>query len=114
VEVTGTVTRQGKPVPNVIVNFMPQGGRPSWGQADANGRFKMNYDAEHPGALVGTHTVWITLPPRSPQDEVDFAAGKLKQAPDLQAILAKYGDQKTTQLKIEIKSDTREIELKLD
>jgi hypothetical protein len=37
--VTGTVTRGGKPVPNLVVNFMPAEGRPSWGITDDRGRY---------------------------------------------------------------------------
>ena len=29
-KVKGTVTYKGKPVPNMMVNFMPTAGRPSW------------------------------------------------------------------------------------
>ncbi|HEX4613250.1 MAG TPA: hypothetical protein VH092_34000, partial [Urbifossiella sp.] len=34
VKVSGTVTRNGAPVPGVAVSFTPANGRPSWGMAD--------------------------------------------------------------------------------
>ena len=48
VPVTGTVTRNGKPVPNLFINFMPEAGRPSWGHSDEQGQFTLEYDRERP------------------------------------------------------------------
>src|SRR5689334_17355476 len=59
VEIEGTVTRAGKPVPNVRIYFMPDDGRPSWGVSDAEGKFMLDYDYDHDGAKVGRHKVWI-------------------------------------------------------
>ena len=60
--VTGTVTYKGKPVPNMMVNFMPKSGRPSWGKTDAAGKFEMIYDADYKGAKIGHHKVYFTPP----------------------------------------------------
>src|SRR3954447_15048027 len=57
--VTGTVTYKGKPVPNMMVNFMPTAGRPSWGKTDAEGRYEMNYDADNMGVMTGHHKVYF-------------------------------------------------------
>ena len=60
--VTGTVTYKGKPVPNMMVNFMPTEGRPSWGKTDADGKFEMIYDADYKGVKMGHHKVYFTPP----------------------------------------------------
>src|SRR5690242_19717008 len=70
VEVTGKLTRNGKPVPNLIVNFQPDEGRPSWGKADENGVFTLSYDPEHDGARVGKHTVYVKYKPGSMAEEM--------------------------------------------
>src|SRR5437870_5117851 len=68
VPVTGTLTYKGKPVTNAVVDFMPENGRPSWGATDADGRFKLNYDREHDGVLVGKHKVWVKMRPTTPAE----------------------------------------------
>src|SRR5262245_11032084 len=55
----GTVTHNGQPVANVRITFQPAQGRPSWAISDDNGRFALEYDAEHKGAKVDTHTVFV-------------------------------------------------------
>jgi hypothetical protein len=113
VKVSGTLTRGGKPVPKLTIHFMPDaGGRPSWGLADENGRFTLEYDNTQKGALTGTHTVWVQWRPTSMQEEMN---PKLANKPaDLNAILDKYGDEKKTPLKIEITGATDNLEIKLD
>src|SRR5262245_41548137 len=93
VKVTGTVTRAGKPVPGVVVNFVPVEGRPSWGLTNAQGQYSLNYDREQDGAVVGKHTVWIEYRPGSPLEEDAIAAGKLpKGRAELREVLQKYSE----------------------
>jgi hypothetical protein len=112
VPVKGTITRKGKPVPYLFINFMPEGGRPSWGVTDEAGRFTLAYDDKQNGALVGTHTVWVQWRPRSPQEEFD--PGHAAKPQDLDAILARYGKQETTPLRIEVSASKPEVEIKVD
>jgi hypothetical protein len=60
--VTGQVTLDGKPLPNVWVGFAPPQGRSSMGLTDKVGRYKLDYLFDTPGAKVGPHTVTITTP----------------------------------------------------
>jgi hypothetical protein len=60
--VTGTVTLDGKPLPNVWVGFAPTTGRSSMGLTDKDGHYKLDYLYDTPGAKVGQHTVTITTP----------------------------------------------------
>lgn len=58
--VTGRVTLNGQAVQDAIVTFEPQGGRPSSGVTDAEGRFVLYYSESHQGALPGEHLVRIS------------------------------------------------------
>jgi hypothetical protein len=61
--VTGTVTLDGKALPNARVQFSPvaqDGGRDSVGFTDAEGRYELIYIRDVRGASVGEHVVRIT------------------------------------------------------
>ena len=78
--VTGTVTYKGKPVPNMMVNFMPTEGRPSWGKTDASGKFEMIYDSDYKGVKMGHHKVYFT-PPASARSTGARAKRRTRQSP---------------------------------
>jgi len=112
VPVKGFVTRNGKPVADVLLNFKPATGRPSWAATDANGEYELTFDSTQKGAIVGTHTVWVTRPisgaeGMGPEDQP-------KTSPDLPEILRKYGREEVTPLKIEVNAGNTVIDLKLD
>ena len=114
VRVTGTVTRDGKPVPNLFLNFRPTKGRPSWGITDERGHFTLHYDKSRDGAVPGLHTVWPTFKPCDPREDKVMEQGKTKEPDQLREILAKYGNPVTTPLKVEVHSDDQVIHLPLD
>ena len=105
VPVSGVVTRNGKPVPFVTVYFQPTTGRPSLGNCDAEGRFKLGYTREQDGAKVDTHTVYVV--------HFGEAAGGPPPA-DFKQIYAKYGTPELSPLKIEIKKPVSNLEVKLE
>jgi len=121
--VSGTVLYKGKPVPNMMVNFMPvgtEGGRPSWGKTDANGWYEMVYDADYKGVKVGHHKVYIT-PPASTIDggtskaskKALAAAAKLTQE-EMLDIRSKYGAEMVTKYEVDVKKDPEVIDIKLE
>jgi hypothetical protein len=112
VEVSGQLTRGGKPVPNLTVMFQPDEGRPSWGRSDENGNFTLSYDPERDGARIGMHTVVVRYKAQSMDEET----GKVKVVhhPEEQAIIQKYGGAGAEPLRIEIKEETDNLEIKLD
>jgi hypothetical protein len=60
VPVSGSVLIDGKPLTVGSVRFVPEGARPSAGNLDGEGRFKLTcYDGED-GAVLGTHRVQIS------------------------------------------------------
>ena len=59
--VSGTVTINGKPAPDVVVEFTPtDGGRGSSGTTDESGQYQLIYTTNKLGAQVGKHTVKIS------------------------------------------------------
>src|SRR5262245_25943262 len=103
VPVSGTVTRDGKPVPFVSIYFQPTTGRPSVGNCDGEGRFKLGYTPDQDGAKVDTHTVFVVYVP----------GGAAGPAPaDWKEIYKKYGTPELSPLKIEVKKAVKNLEVK--
>ena len=57
--VTGTVTMDGKPLPNASVVFQPEKGRPSGALTNENGEFELNFSGGRKGAQPGRYIVAI-------------------------------------------------------
>ena len=76
VKVTGRLTYKGQPVTNAILQFQPEYGRQSWAQTDAEGRFKINYDRQQDGAVIGKHKVWVEIRPTTPAEQEAAMLGK--------------------------------------
>jgi len=118
--VTGTVTYKGKPVPNMMVNFMPTAGRPSWGKTDASGKFEMIMDEASNGVQLGHHKVYFT-PPASTIDMGKSKASSTALAEaagltpeEMRDFRKKYGLEETTQLEVDVKTDPQVLDLKLE
>jgi hypothetical protein len=65
VSVHGSVTMDGKPLPGVVVAFVPVGTTPGSGAsdlADANGKYELFYRSGEKGAPVGQYHVSIVKP----------------------------------------------------
>ncbi|MFG0334227.1 MAG: hypothetical protein ACF8TS_12755 [Maioricimonas sp. JB049] len=59
--VSGVVTIDQKPMPDVVVTFAPvEGGRSSTGITDSSGRYKLNFNSTTSGAIIGQHNVFIS------------------------------------------------------
>jgi len=60
--VSGRVTLDGQPLASADVSFQPDGAqRASSGRTNAEGRYQLMYKRGQPGALVGEHTVRISV-----------------------------------------------------
>ncbi len=115
VPIDGTVTHNGEPVPNLRIYFAPTDGRPSWAVSDANGHFSLDYDPDHRGAKVGTHTVFV----QDDSANIDPTAAmsgapRPKKSPEIAKIVEKYGNKDTSPLKVDVKKADRNFQLKLD
>ena len=58
--VSGSVTLDGKPLPDAVVTFDSADGQFSFGQTDSSGRFSLRFDSVKTGATPGTKTVRIS------------------------------------------------------
>jgi hypothetical protein len=118
--VTGTVTFKGKPVPNMMVNFMPTAGRPSWGKTDANGKFEMVIDSDYKGAEIGHHKVYFTPPAttidmgKSKESSKAIAEAAGLTSAEMGEFRKKYGLEETTKLEVDVKKDPEDLKLDLD
>jgi len=61
--VEGVVTIDDEPASLVMVEFQPVqgGGSPSIGFADENGYYRLQFTNSRPGAVIGTHTIRVTM-----------------------------------------------------
>ena len=77
--VSGTVTLDGKPLPNALVSFQPDGegqvdaGPGSTGRTDEKGEYTLQVSGGGKGAVVGWHKVKISCPvedgPSNPDED---------------------------------------------
>jgi len=115
--VEGTVTLHGKPLEKVRVDTTPSTAGPrSTALTDAQGRFSLRtIDDERQGAVLGKHKVVVTdvsiysLPFRGKRgDPEDLTQGKKPR------IAAKYSNDLTTPLEIDVTGDTRDVTLEVE
>jgi hypothetical protein len=114
IRVSGVVTRGGKPVPNLFLNFLPEQGRPSWGVTDDKGNFVLHYDKSRDGAVAGLHSIFVTFKPSDIRAEKAPVGTKVRPPDDLIPILAKYGDPQRSLLKVQVNNNDQFIKLELD
>jgi hypothetical protein len=76
-QVEGRVSARGKPLPGVMVQFIPEsGGRPGSGVTNEEGHFELTYTADYAGTKVGPNRVEITTiwpdgePPPGEQEKI--------------------------------------------
>ncbi len=84
VQVTGSITVDGKPAEGAVLLFHPeQPGSVAAGSADANGKFTLVTDMQ-PGISPGRYKVTATWPdPKLKTTAEDAMMGKSRDAPDL-------------------------------
>lgn len=105
-QVSGAVTHAGQPVPNLMVTFVPEQGRPSTAITDPQGHYNLQFTQDRPGVLLGKHRVYFEYAPPT----MDAQFEPVPQA--VQQITAKYGAENSP-LAYDIQGD-QEINLQLD
>ena len=105
--VTGTVTLDGKPLPQASVTFSRGQGRMSVGTTDEQGRYKLLYTVNQQGAEPGTHTVSITTQIYAVSGEADLAAVEGRQ----ELLSPRYNEK--TELTAEVKPGRNTIDFDL-
>lgn len=106
--VTGTVTMDGQPLPNVWVMFNPTAGRTAMARTDENGEYELQYLEGTEGANLGTHSVVIQTYAEDELYELQEASGKPVKEP----IPARYNSK--TMLKAEVKEGNNVIDFPLE
>jgi len=106
-ETSGTATMAGEPVPvgASIVMTPTAGGRPSYGEVDKEGKFKMRCTADAAGAVAGENIVSLMEPNPMP----DTPPPTKEQQP----IFQKYAQGKST-MKVTIGESKTDWDLKFD
>ncbi|MCI0461629.1 MAG: DUF4198 domain-containing protein [Gemmataceae bacterium] len=121
-EVEGTVTLNGKPLENVMVEFVPDPdkgttGPRSTGVTDAQGRFTLKRDNQQSGAAIGYHRVILRdlkvygevyKPARQREDEQERDKNNPKYKP---RFAARYSDLKTTPFQEQVTAEKRTVTL---
>ncbi|HZN34526.1 MAG TPA: hypothetical protein VFB80_11930 [Pirellulaceae bacterium] len=112
VEIEGTLTYKGKPIPNIKIFFCPTTGRPSWAVTDQNGHFVLDYDEQFDGAKVDTHTVYF-VDEGGMVDPTAALSGAAppKRSPDAAELVRKYNSRETSTLKVEVKERNKNFKL---
>jgi len=115
--VSGTVTLDGQPVAGAAVMLVPESaGRPAHGVTDSQGKFTLTTFEEGDGALVGKHSVTVTLKKVTGMlADVDglsggVAPGGIKEE---WIIPKKYSSPKTSGLSAEVKKSGEPLVLDL-
>ena len=70
--VEGTVTLDGKPLPNASVVFVPENGRPAGATTDGRGHYVLTFTGGREGAMLGKNKVRISTardPSETPSGE---------------------------------------------
>jgi hypothetical protein len=114
VPVSGTLTYKGKPVPNAFVHFVPENGRPSMGETDANGKFTLTYDPETKGAERGKHRVFVQYNAVADASRPGVIPGEEpKLSNEWREFFTKYGGDKSTYT-VEITKSTGDLKIELE
>lgn len=117
ISVTGTVTKNGKPVDKAQVAFInDKAPRHATGETDAQGKFRLGTLVPGDGAVAGDNVVIVTKSvskatasnaPPSPEELAKTAAGGMK-TDKVDMLPALYADPKTSPLRATIKGDGKD------
>lgn len=111
IAVTGIVTYNGTPMPNLSVGFVPETGMLAAGTTDASGRFELTTSAPGDGAIAGPYKVAINFVPEQTPEMPGFPGSE--NAPK-SPIPTKYGDVSTSGLTATVDSDASKNDFKFD
>ena len=111
VSVTGLVTYQGKPMPNLSVAFIPEQGMVASGTTDAEGRFEMTTSEPGDGAIAGAHKVAINFVPEQVPEMPGFPGSENNQK---SPIPLKYADVNTSGLTATVDTDASANDFKFE
>lgn len=104
-DVSGTLTHNGAPLPDMMITFLPtDGSRASVGTTDADGKFTLFFTADAKGVQGGEHVVSI----RSASPEPGALQG------DPAKLVEKYGSEENSPCRMTIDSNEKNLEVNID
>lgn len=111
-QVEGTVTMDGKPLPNATVAFQPTGdeGSPSVGETDEQGRYELRFTFKKAGAMVGEHIVEISTAGERYDEETDEEIRSRETVPARYNVNAR----ENPDMKVTVESGSNTIDFTLD
>ncbi len=113
VEVSGTITKSGKPVSHVLVHFRPDKGRSSSGRTDAEGYYELQFSRRIPrGAVPGQHRVYFAVQQERIDEPLNLSDPKFH--PETREIVQACGSYESTPVKIEVTHEEPVIDIELD
>ena len=101
--VSGQVTLDGKPLPDIAVRFEDEGGSATIARTDKSGHYELRYTVDQMGAPVGKHKVTVFTP--APVSEGTGERAKAEIVP------AKYNSKSTLTQEIKSGRQTCNFEL---
>lgn len=102
--VEGRVLLDGKPLPEAQIEFQPEQGSPSYGETDAEGRYRLRFTRHREGAALGKHLVRVRTARYVPEE-----GGRQRLIPEF--LPPKYHDE--TELVRSVESGENQIEIEL-
>ena len=111
INVSGRLTYTGQPVPSTRVKFVPaDNSRPSHGLTDDNGNFTLRFSRTEDGVKLGKHTVYLKYEVSAEEETHQIAP---KASKELKAVIARYGDPKTSPLHYEVTAGGQHFDIPL-
>jgi len=105
VNVEGTVTLDGNPLPEGTVTFMPvdvsNGGSPSSGKIDSNGSYELQFSKSNTGIKPGTYVVTVNS-----WETVATMDAKGKAVPGKSRIPEKYSSSDASRIEITVNDES--------
>jgi len=110
---SGRLMYKGQPVPSTYVIFQPEeeGKRASRGLTDDKGNFTLTNSRTETGVLAGRHTVFLKYYVNADEEEHKIQP---KASRELKAVIARYGDPKTSSLHCEVTKSGQFFEFNLE
>ena len=110
IKVTGVVTLDGSPLPDVTVLFESPDGQFSSGVTDQNGKYWLAYDSDTVGVTPGEKTIRISKKPLSEEgDEFESEDEELSSTEQKETLPTKFNTK--SDLKMTVPSSSYDIEL---
>ena len=111
--VSGTVTLDGKPLSNAVLTFENPDSSFSHGQTDTRGKYALQFDSVKAGCTPGKKIVRISTKRKTGEDgdDGDDEEGTAKVAPTVEQIPERYN--KTSELTVEVSLDKTQFDFDL-